>query len=316
MKNSVKHLRKEHLIKFSTSCIFAEFPLDPCDPLRSKEDEINSLIHAKDTRFVAFFDGLTLVKSADDITPMYFTHKDINEYVEGETIFLGKDDVQAYFAVNLVNKECLEGFGDFIDLRTIARTATKEGFSAIPSLLARGKMLLDWHSKHNFCAKCGTLSESGKGGYVRKCPACEAEHFPRVDPVVIMMITYGDKCLLGRSPHFVPGMYSALAGFMEPGETIEEAVRREVLEEAGIKVGEVSYVKSQPWPFPSSLMIGAIGKAMDDKINIENDELEEAKWFSKQEISNVIKTGGDEQFRVPEKLAIARHLLDHWLEED
>ncbi len=118
---------------------------------------------------------------------------------------------------------------------------------------------------------------------------------------------------MGRSSHFLPGMYSALAGFMEPGETIEEAVRREVWEEAGIKVGDVEYIKSQPWPFPSSLMIGVIGKALHNDINIENDELDDARWFTKKQIAEVIKSGGDDQFRVPDKLAIARHLLDHWV---
>ena len=290
------------------NCIFAEFPLDPCDHIREDDEELNALLHSKSTRLIGFKDGNPLMDKAGD-EPVYLSQKECS----GETVFLGKDVDYAYFAGTIKDTVTENRSARFLEMRAIAREACESGFSKTPSLLARGKMLLDWHSRHEFCASCGEQSVSQKGGYVRYCAACDTEHFPRVDPVVIMMIVSGNKCLLGRSPHFRQGVYSALAGFMEPGETIEEACRREVLEEAGITVGEVNYIKSQPWPFPSSLMIGVIGEARGDQINIENDELEDARWFSKEQVAAVIKSGGDKKFRVPEKLAIARHLLDHWL---
>ncbi|MCP5381393.1 MAG: NAD(+) diphosphatase [Kordiimonadaceae bacterium] len=290
---------------FENSCIFAEFPLDPCDHIRCKDDLLKELASSQNARFVVIRQGEALMDIRSGLIPEYFSAGQIN----GEIVFLGQDPKHSYFAIEASDCNC----GQFLDLRTIARTASANGFSPVPSLLARAKMLLEWHQRHKFCASCGKNTRSAKGGYVRICTACNTEHFPRVDPVVIMMIVHEDKCLLGRSKHFAPGMYSALAGFMEPGETIEEAVRREVMEEARIKVGEVKYIKSQPWPFPSSLMIGTIGKALNNDIEIENDEIEQACWFDKNEIRNVLKTGGDDNFRVPDKLAIARHLLEYWL---
>lgn len=297
---------------FENSCIFGEFPLDPSDHLRGNDLELEKKSKAKSARFIYFRDGEALM--ADDMgrVPLFSSRAAQDDIV----IFLGEDDDNSYFACNssLSDEELPEGY--FVDLRTIARNALENGFSKTPSLLARGKMLLDWHDRHQFCANCGAESVSRRGGYVRYCASCEKEHFPRVDPVVIMMIIWKDKCLLGRSSHFRTGAYSALAGFMEPGETIEEAVRREVLEEAGIKVGRVDYVKSQPWPFPSSIMIGAIGEALNGDVNIDQDELEDARWFSKDQVRQVLATGGDDEFRLPEKLAIARHILDFWLHQD
>lgn len=297
---------------FENSCVFAEFPLDPCDQIRGDEEELKKLMTQADSRFVAYLDGEVLMECDGECTVHFLQ----SQQGSGEVIFLGKDENKTYFALE-VNAEFMVPEGsEFRDLRSIARAVTEDGFAKTPSLLARGKMLLDWHNRHQYCARCGVKTQSKKGGYVRRCSSCEAEHFPRVDPVVIMMIIYQDKCLLGRSPHFLPGMYSALAGFMEPGETIEEACRREVWEEAGIKVGGVDYIKTQPWPFPSSLMIGVIGEALSEHINIEDDELEDARWFSKDEIRAAIRSGGDENFQVPPKLAIARHILDHWLARD
>lgn len=294
------------------SCIFAEFPLDPCDSLRGNERILAELKHEPSTRFILIKDGEALMNADNESLPVYLNFENAEPFLNGEEIFLGRDNASAYFAVS---GDVTHGVnGVFIDLRSIARNATKDGgFSSSPSLVARGKMLLDWHARHRFCANCGAESLSKKGGYVRYCESCDTEHFPRVDPVVIMMVIYEDKCLLGRSPSFLPGMFSALAGFMEPGETIEEAVRREVYEEARIRIGDVDYIKSQPWPFPSSLMIGVIAQALNNDINIEDDELEDARWFSKEELKAVLKNGGDDEFRVPEKLAIARHLLEYHL---
>lgn len=293
---------------YEQSCIFAEFPLDPCDDIRGDSEQLMALLKDHTTRFLIYHDGNALMNREDPCKPLFMENHDYDR----NFIFLGKDGSQAYFAVEISQPAEFEE-GQFIDMRTIARETAAQGFSPMPSLIARGKMLLDWHTRHQYCANCGKESEIRRGGYVRRCPACENEHFPRVDPVVIMLIIKDGKCLMGRGPHFLPGMYSALAGFMEPGETIEEAVRREVLEEAGIKVGEVEYIKSQPWPFPSSLMIGVVAEALNDEINIDNDELEDAKWFSKEDIVTVLEKGGDDDFRVPDKLAIARHLLEHQL---
>lgn len=300
---------------FTNSCIFAEFPLDPCDEIRPKEDELDRLKNDLETRFIVFQNGNPLMVKGDNNSP-YYVQKAV---CEGDMVFLGKDKEQAYFAGKIGNSPAPEG-GKFVDMRTIAKETAAEGFSSIPSLLARGKMLLDWHNRHQFCANCGNSTQHRRGGYVRHCSVCDTEHYPRVDPVVIMMVTYEDKCLLGRGRHFLPGMYSALAGFMEPGETIEEAVRREVYEEAGIKVGDVKYIKSQPWPFPSSLMIGVTCEALNNEIKIDSNELEDAKWFDRGEVEKALSSGGNDELRVPDKLAIARHLLEvhlleHWVHE-
>lgn len=308
--NYVTSSKKGCKMYFENSCIFAEFPLDPSDHLRGDEEALENLKADPSSRFIGFQNGEALL---NDLNNIHFLS---NEVVSDTVIFLGIKKNIAYFAVELEEGFKIPNNTIFLDMRSIAKEVAMQGFSSHPSLLARGKMLLDWHIRHQYCANCGSLSKIKKGGYVRYCKNCETDHFPRVDPVVIMMVTFKDKCLLGRSPHFLPGMYSALAGFMEPGETIEEACRREVWEEAGIKIGDVKYIKSQPWPFPSSLMIGVIAEALSDTINIDNDELEDAKWFDKRTIQSVLEEGGNDHFRVPEKLAIARHLLEvHMLEK-
>lgn len=297
-------------------CIFSGYPLEIHDELRNDEAAIKAMLRSDSSRYIIYYQGNVLINIEYDFQPYYATYEEIKALSYNETVFLGKDRKYSYFAVQISNQIEETQIRKFIDLRTIAREAVvKEGFNSMPSIMAKGKMLLDWHNRHRYCANCGALSENKKAGYTRICNNCESEHFPRVDPVVIMMVVKGDKCLLGRGAHFAQGMYSALAGFIEPGETIEEAVRREVMEEAGIKVGKVQYIKSQPWPFPSSLMIGTIGEALTDKINIDNEELEDARWFDKETIRNVLTEGGTDQFRVPERLAIARHLLEYWLNE-
>jgi len=179
-------------------------------------------------------------------------------------------------------------------------------------LLASGKALLEWHRSHRYCAKCGGPSEMSEAGWQRTCPACETSHFPRTDPVVIMLITRGNSVLMGRSPHWPEGMYSLLAGFVEPGETIEAAVRREVLEESGVNVGPVRYLSSQPWPFPNSLMFGCEGVALTDEIRIDPAELDDACWVSREEM--VASVAGDTPgMRPARKGSIARFLIEKWL---
>ena len=180
--------------------------------------------------------------------------------------------------------------------------------------LAQGAALLAWHGNHRFCGRCGTATEMRAGGYKRVCPSCSAEHFPRTDPVAIMLAVREDACLLGRSPHFAPGMYSCLAGFIEPGETIENAVRREILEESGIHVGRVSYHASQPWPFPYSLMIGCFGEAVSETIDADLEELEDCRWFQRDEVRAMLDGTAASGLGVPPAGAIAHHLIRAWAE--
>lgn len=176
-------------------------------------------------------------------------------------------------------------------------------------LLAVAKSMLDWHTRHGFCANCGTATVAKAGGFRRECPACNAHHFPRVDPVVIMLVRRGETCLLGRGPHFRPNMYSCLAGFLEPGETIEDAVRREVFEETRIRVGAVTYRTSQPWPFPSSLMLGCAAEALDGAIVTDPSELEDARWFDRASVAAMLDGTHPEGIQAPPPMAIANYLM-------
>ncbi len=182
--------------------------------------------------------------------------------------------------------------------------------------LAQGRALLNWHARHGFCAVCGTATAATQGGMRRDCPHCGAQHFPRTDPVVIMLVvdasSGGERALLGRSPRFTPAMYSCLAGFMEPGETIEDAVRRETAEESGIRVGRVRYYASQPWPFPSSLMIGCYAEAQTTAIHRDEQELEDCRWFSREDVHRMLAGNHPEGLGVPVSMAIASHLIRAW----
>ena len=201
---------------------------------------------------------------------------------------------------------------ELIDLRSIA----VQGLVAPPTLaiLGQAKSALHWHAKHRFCANCGVESTLASGGWRRDCPACKTQHFPRTDPVVIMLAVAEDSCLLGRQPRFPKGMYSCLAGFLEPGESVEDAVRREIFEEAGIKCGSVAYVASQPWPFPASLMIGCLAEAKGRDIRIDAKELEDARWFSRDEARALLAGRHPDGLKSPTQMAIAHHILKTWVE--
>ena len=196
----------------------------------------------------------------------------------------------------------------FADLRAVMSLLGAED----AGVAAAAKGVFAWHASHGFCARCGAASEMADAGWKRVCPACGGQHFPRTDPVVIMLITAGDRVLLGRSPAWPAGMYSLLAGFMEPGESIEAAVRREIWEEAGVRVGAVEYLSSQPWPFPSSLMIGCRGLALSHDIVRDPVELEDARWLSREAVLDGL-IGRDPEVRPARKGSIARFLLERWL---
>src|SRR5262245_8847726 len=198
------------------------------------------------------------------------------------------------------------------DLRSIAVRGLVEGDHLPP--LAEGKALLNWHARHRFCSNCGAATNVVEGGWRRDCPACKVQHFPRTDPVAIMLPVAGERCLLGRSHRFAAGMWSCLAGFIEPGETIEDAVRREVREESGIVCGRVTYFKSQPWPFPSSLMIGCHAEALTHELVVDHNELEGARWFDREEVASMLARQHPEGLITPVPVAIAYHIIRSWVE--
>ena len=234
-------------------------------------------------------------------------------------VFLGLDDRdRAMFALDISSSNDptssgpLAGKGSFRDARMAASTVS------IPhaALIAQGKAMVDWHQRHGFCPNCGAPTKLMDAGYRRLCDKCKAEHFPRTDPVVIMLATYGEECLVGRGKLFPQGMFSALAGFIEPGETIEEAVRRELMEEANVKVGEVSYYATQPWPFPSSLMIGCFAKADKREAKADDTELAEVRWIERSAARQLVAGKRIDGVMVPPPIAIAHHLIKTWALRD
>jgi NAD+ diphosphatase len=223
------------------------------------------------------------------------------EQVDGEPLLLGLDERGPVFAAEAAN-------GGLLGLREAAASLPQ----AEGGLAAYAAALLGWHRSHRFCANCGRETEIREAGHVRTCPRCGAEHHPRTDPVVIMLVVRGDEVLLGRQPTWPPGRYSALAGFVEPGESLEEAVAREVREEAKVEVGPPRYVSSQPWPFPASLMLGFVAPWVAGEPEIGDEELEDARWFTRAQVQDAVAGRGP--LRLPPPLAIARRLVDGWVE--
>jgi NAD+ diphosphatase len=234
-----------------------------------------------------------------------------------ETVFLGLDGEAGRFGIALDPEATkgLKGRPDLLvtDLRSIAVHGLVGPDHLAP--LAEAKALLSWHLRHRFCANCGAATVISQAGWKRECPSCKTEHFPRTDPVAIMLAIDGDNCLLGRAGRFVANMWSCLAGFIEPGESIEDAVRRETLEEAGITCGEVKYFRSQPWPFPMSLMIGCHARATSSKVTVDRSELEDARWFTRDEVALMFVGQHPEGISIPPPIAIAHHIIRAWVEE-
>lgn len=248
----------------------------------------------------------------------------------GDRVYLGRAGAEAFFGVDISGwapDEVPDTMGAFLDPSEQRHPALPESdrFAELRMVLAEmtprtaelaatAKAILDWHASHRFCARCGAESAPAQAGWQRDCPACGRHHFPRTDPVVIMLVTQGNDVLVGRSPGWPEGMYSLLAGFVEPGETIEAAVRREVFEETGVRVGPVGYLASQPWPFPASLMIGCHGAAESREITIDPDEIEDALWVGREEMMQAI-AGHHPVLKPARPGAIAHFLLTHWLRD-
>jgi len=234
-----------------------------------------------------------------------------------ETAFLGLVNGAPLFAVAIepTTATALKDDSTFevTDLRSIAVRGLIEADHLPP--LAEGKALLNWHARHRFCPNCGAATQAVEAGWRRDCPACKSQHFPRTDPVAIMLPVAGDRCVLGRSHRFQPGMWSCLAGYIEPGEAIEDAVRRETREEAGIVCGRVAYFRSQPWPFPTSLMIGCHAEAISHEIVLDHNELADARWFDREEVASMIARKHPDGFTAPAPVAIAYHIIRAWVED-
>lgn len=282
-----------------------------------------------DARFMTLWRGKPLVTPEHDALLKLEVDHPILSDAATEHVYLGRDDGVPLFAVDLVHwtpsdldDAALNTFldpteqvhpsvadhGVFAELRAIMTHLSPRD----AELAATARAVFGWHATHRFCSTCGELSQFAMAGWQRDCPACGRHHFPRTDPVVIMLITKADKVLVGRSPGWPEGMYSLLAGFVEPGETLEAAVRREVKEESGITVGQVSYLASQPWPFPASLMFGCQGEALDEAITVDPEELEDAMWVSRADME-VVFAGQHPVMKPARKGAIAHFLLDNWL---
>jgi NAD+ diphosphatase len=229
-------------------------------------------------------------------------------------VFLGLGEGRAHFAIDATGSAVADGAGSTaIDARALAPTIAV-GEAAI---LAQARSVLDWHARHRFCAQCGAPTEIAAAGWKRRCPSCRASHFPRTDPVVIMLAIRGERALLGRNRRRPGARFSCLAGFVEPGETPEEAVRREVREESGVRCGRVRYLGAQPWPFPSSLMMGFLAEGLTEEIAVDPEELAEARWFSRDEIREMVAraaNGPDDptQVSLPAPMAIAHQICRRW----
>ena len=274
-----------------------------------------------DSRARAYVVGgeLVVLKRAADIGDPLFTLAETRRLgTAAEIVFLGLIEGAPRFAVALdpATAEALKARDGFLvtDLRSIA----VRGLVAADHLppLAEGKALLNWHGRHRFCSNCGAATNVVEAGWRRDCPFCHAQHFPRTDPVAIMLPVAGERCVLGRSHRFQPGMWSCLAGFVEPGEAIEDAVRRETREEAGIICGRVSYFASQPWPFPTSLMIGCHAEALSREIVIDRVELDDARWFDREEVAAMLLRRHPDGLSTPPTVAIAYHIIRAWVEEE
>ncbi len=284
---------------------------------KRSDDVVTLALASANARMLLIGDGRILVDRSSVDGNAFFSMEAASALLPGldKAIYLGLQDEMAILAgPTSQNIEALPHGIEAVDYRS----AYAQGL--IPNdqigAMAQAVSLLAWNDSHKFCGRCGHETVMRDGGYRRTCPNCEAQHFPRTDPVAIMMVVRGDKCLLARGPHFGVGMYSCLAGFIEPGETIENAVRRETMEETRLPIGRVLYHASQPWPFPYSLMIGCHAEALSDEFTLDRAELEDGRWFGREEVMTMMDRTHPDGLMTPPAGAIAAHLIRSWVESE
>lgn len=292
---------------------FTRSPLDRAAHRRRDKDWLAQALEAESTRILPFLESRPFVIGSDGQLALGWLAPHARARIappDPPTLFLGVDAHEAaHFAIRIPDPAPLDDIGRFEELRAVGPRLAREDVAAIGA----AKAVLEWHARNGYCANCGGATLIAEAGWKRECPACSAEHFPRVDPVCIMLPVHGERCLLARQRNWPRGMHSALAGFIEPGEAIEEAVARETLEEAGLRVREVRLHSTQPWPFPHSLMIGAIAEVENEDERIDPHELESARWFSREEAKLLIAAEHPDCF-CPPPFAIAHQLLKTWSE--
>ena len=297
-------------------CCFGGNTLDRVSERRDDAEWIAKLLATPETRVLPLRDLKPFTRGtaapALDWQPVAQWRDQIE--TGASLIFLGLGDGRAHFAIDAAGANVAPDVDtELVDVRALA-PAIATGEAAI---LAEARSLLDWHARHRFCAQCGSPTKMAEAGWKRRCPDCRASHFPRTDPVVIMLATRGERALLGRNRRRPGARFSCLAGFVEPGETLEEAVCREVREESGIRCGRVRYLAGQPWPFPSSLMLGFLAEALTEEITVDPEELAEARWFSRDEVREMVAraaSGADDAAKasLPAPIAIAHHICRRW----
>ena len=303
------------LILASRPNVYSSSSLDRVAARREDSAWIEQQLAHPDTLFVPVWRNRNLVRGMDEGAPeAVFVSGEAAAALRmqgGPWTFLGMQGEQAVFAVDVSTADdplplLPESEGKFVDLRSVGWGVPRPE----AAVLAHARGLMHWRARHRFCGVCGGVCDARSAGHMMVCTACEAQHFPRTDPAVIMLVTRGDHALLGHSQRFPrANMYSTLAGFVEPGESLEEAVRREVFEEAGIQVGAVHYHSSQPWPFPGNIMLGFYGEGLSEAITIDPVEMLDVRWFSRDEISHSEAHG----FALPRADSIARRLIEDWM---
>ena len=291
---------------------YTDAPLERAEHLRGNEAIVDALKRSASARFLPVWTEMHPVDT--EMQPIALNAGSLALFESADVIFLGLSSGDPIFALALPPSEtppALDRPATFASLREFGTLLP----GAEASNLVYARAMAIWHQNHPYCARCGTRNQATESGHSRTCTntACGHKTFPRTDPAVIMLITHEDSCLLGRQPQWRPGQYSTIAGFVEPGETIEHAVRREVAEETGVKVGAVRYLASQPWPFPSSLMLGFRGEALTTEIVRDTQELEDCRWFSRADVKAA--ETGDGTLLLPHRSSISRWLIESWRDE-